>query len=127
MRKILESCPACEGEVVATELGCTRCGTRITGHFRPSIFDRLPANDLRFIEIFVKNKGNVKDMERELGLSYWTIRNRLNEVIERLGFEGEDEQVRQRREARRTILAQLQAGEISVQDAATLLAQLRSE
>ena len=67
MRKILESCPTCGGAMAVSELSCTVCNT------------------------VVRSRGNVKDMERELGVSYWTIRGRLNELIATMGLGGDDE------------------------------------
>ncbi len=130
MRKILEACPTCDARaLVVTELGCPHCGTTVRARYRPTIFSRLGEADLRFLEIFVKNRGNVKEMERELEVSYWTIRSRLDDVIAALGFgDGEGlespieapsgaEQARQRQE----LLDALEAGEITVAEAAERL------
>jgi hypothetical protein len=84
MRKIIEQCPSCGGDLIVTALHCAHCDTGITGRYQPSLFDRLSAPDLRFVESFVLSKGNIKEMERELGVSYWSIRNRLNDVVEAL-------------------------------------------
>ena len=89
MRKLLEKCPACAGELVVTQQTCRSCGTMVVGEFTPNIFSKLTPENLHFVELFVKNKGNVKEMERELGISYWLIRNQLNELIKALGFEVE--------------------------------------
>lgn len=119
MRKILEKCPACEGTLIVTELSCTQCDTTVGGRFRPTIFSTLSDENLRFLEVFVKNRGNVKEMERELGASYWTIRNKLNDVIAELGFDAPEEADMPER---RAILRQVDEGKLSVQDAAKLLA-----
>ncbi len=74
MRKIIEQCPACSGELIITQLSCSQCSTVINGHFRATRFARLTAPELAFLEVFVKNRGNVKEMERELGDSYWSIK-----------------------------------------------------
>lgn len=125
MRKLIEQCPACAGELMVTEQTCVRCGTAVSGQFHPTIFSKLSADSLAFVEAFVKNRGNVKEMERELGWSYWTIRNRLNEVIAELGFEEKGEPAPPRSSPRQEILAQLDRGEITVEVAAELLKQLR--
>jgi hypothetical protein len=124
MRKILEQCPTCDGELAVTQLSCTECDTVILGRYAPCPFCRLTPENLAFLEVFVKNRGNVKEMERELGVSYWAIRSRLNEVIGEMGFESEpaeDEHLTQRRQE---ILKQLDGGEIDVAQAAELLAAL---
>ena len=131
MRKLLEHCPACQGELVVTQQTCRSCGTMIVGEFSPNIFSRLSPENLHFLELFVKNKGNVKEMEREIGMSYWTIRNRLNEIVEALGFENKDVEpiVDQAAlsQSRQEILARVNSGEINANEAATLLKQLKPE
>lgn len=122
MRKILEQCPGCGGDLAVTELSCTSCETVIQGRYEPCLFCRLSPEDLSFLELFVKNRGNVKEMERELGISYWSIRTRLDEVVTRIGFEepvnapGDN-----LRHHRRDILERLDRGEISVAEATDLL------
>ncbi|MCL4867913.1 MAG: DUF2089 family protein [Anaerolineae bacterium] len=127
MRKLIEQCPACGGEMIVTQQSCIRCDTSVSGRFKPDIFSRLSTESLNFIIVFVKNRGNIKEMERELGLSYWTIRNRLNEVIAELGFEteGEDAAATQSTRQRQEILARVEAGELTVAEATTQLEQLR--
>lgn len=127
MRKLIEQCPACGGEMIVTQQSCIRCDTSVSGRFKPDIFSRLSTESLNFIIVFVKNRGNIKEMERELGLSYWTIRNRLNEVIAELGFEteGEDAAATQSTRQRQEILARVEAGELTVAESTTQLEQLR--
>jgi len=92
MRKILESCPTCGGALAVSELSCTVCDTVVRSRYTPCPFCRLTPEDLAFMLLFVRSRGNVKDMERELGVSYWTIRGRLNELIAAMGLGGEDEE-----------------------------------
>jgi hypothetical protein len=129
MRKLIEQCPACNGEMIVTQQSCTRCDTIVLGRFKPDIFSRLATESLNFIIVFVKNRGNIKEMERELGLSYWTIRNRLNEVIAELGFETEveDAAATQATQQRQDILARLESGQLSVEEATAQLAQLKTK
>ena len=86
MRKILESCPTCGGAMAVSELSCTVCDTVVRSRYTPCPFCRLSPEDLAFMLLFVRSRGNVKDMERELGVSYWTIRGRLNELIATMGL-----------------------------------------
>jgi hypothetical protein len=126
MRKALEHCPTCGGELEITRLNCTQCDTVILSRYEMCRFCRLPAESLEFLETFVRNRGNVKEMERELGISYWTIRSRLNDLIEELGFEAKKDPDEVDVETRqREILERLKAGELSASEAAHLLAKLR--
>ena len=121
MRKILEKCPTCEqAALIVNEMQCTACATVVRSHYQPTIFSQLDPENLRFVEIFVRNKGNVKEMERELGVSYWAIRNRLNDLIEQLWPDAASEPSLAKAD-RDAILRQLEAGELSVQEAAEQL------
>ena len=127
MRKVLEKCPTCGGELTISGLQCHACHTRIESQYSTCPFCRLSQQDLDFIEIFVKNRGNIKELERELGISYPTVRNRLNAVIAELGYEvrGDAPTSDESSEKRREILKQLDEGEISAEEAAELIKQLR--
>ncbi len=125
MRKILEQCPTCGQELEITHLRCTFCETEISGRYQPCRFCKLSPDSFRFLESFVRNRGNVKDMERELGISYWTVRSRLNDVIEELGFEVDSDREQEMKARRQEILEQVARGEISAAEAANLLSQLK--
>jgi hypothetical protein len=133
MRNLIEQCPACGGELIVTQQSCNECETVILGRFKPNIFSRLSPENLKFLELFVKNRGNVKDMEREMDWSYWAIRSRLNEIIVELGFEANADEdaalAKQKSESvadeRQHILAQLESGELSAAEAAARLAELK--
>jgi hypothetical protein len=66
-------------------MDCRQCHTRIEGLFQPSAFDGLSPESLAFVELFVRSKGNMKEMERELSVAYSTVRHRLDEVVRELG------------------------------------------
>ena len=129
MRKVLEQCPTCGGELTITGLHCRSCHTRIESEYSTCRFCRLSQENLDFIEIFVKNRGNIREMERELEISYPTVRSRLNDVIKELGYEVEAESAASDEMAaeRRTILKQLNEGEISAAEATELINQLRGK
>jgi hypothetical protein len=108
-----------------TQLACTVCGTGVVGKFELSPFFRLSPESLHFLEVFVRNRGNVKEMERETGESYWAIRRRLDEVISEMGMEAtEEDDISTRRQE---ILARLSRAEISVQEATRLLTQIKGD
>lgn len=125
MPLIPQTCPSCSSPLVVTQLNCTVCGTGVVGKFELSPFFRLSPESLRFLEEFVRNRGNVKEMERETGESYWAIRRRLDEVIAEMGMEA-PQPVDDLSARRQEILARLSRGEINVQEATQLLSQLTS-
>jgi hypothetical protein len=114
-------CPVCGENLSITKLGCPKCSTTIEGNFHPCEFCRLPEEDLEFIKVFIKCRGNIKDVEKELGISYPTVRGKLDSAIRGLGFEvstkeslkENDDKVK----ARNEILDQLSKGEITPKEA----------
>ena len=125
MPLIPQSCPSCSSPLVVTQLNCTVCGTGVVGKFELSPFFRLSHESLQFLETFVRNRGNVKEMERETGESYWAIRRQLDEVIAEMGMEATSEDDVSLR--RQEILAQLSRGEINVQEATRLLSHIKGD
>jgi hypothetical protein len=118
------------GAIVVTRFYCPDADISIEGNFavEPAPFGQLTPDQLKFVEIFVRNEGKLNRMEDELGLSYPTIRSRLHEIIRALGFEpGKDEPVAPPPPVpapgpdRKTVLADLDAGRISFEDAMKLL------
>ncbi len=125
MYSALTRCPVCKSELAVTRLHCQSCDTTVEGRFAPGHFANLSPEQIEFIVTFVRCEGKINRMEQEIGLSYPTIRNRLQEVIRALGFEpGKDEPVAIDQETRNSILADLDAGKISADDA---MRRLRGE
>ena len=124
MPLIPQTCPSCSAPLAVTQLTCTSCGTGVVGRFELSPFFRLSPDSLHFMEVFVRNRGNVKEVERETGESYWAIRRRLDEVIAEMGFEPAKVDLSTRRQE---ILTRLGNGEIDVPEATRLLTQLGKE
>jgi len=125
LRKILEKCPGCKKELIVTRLCCPACNTTIKGTYSTCRFCKLSQESLDFIEIFIKNRGNIKEMERELGISYPTVRSKLDDVIKELGYEVEEENNSEVSAKRKEILQKLDAGEISASEAAEILSQMK--
>ncbi|GAB4502198.1 MAG: DUF2089 family protein [Anaerolineales bacterium] len=122
MSNFLTHCPVCANELTITRLHCDTCETTLEGRFSGGPFAHLNDEQLKFIEIFIRNEGKINRMESEIGLSYPTIRNRLHEVIRALGYEpGKDEAVEISEERRRQILEDLDAGKISAEAAMRIL------
>jgi hypothetical protein len=115
-------CPICQSELTVVRLHCSSCDTSIEGQFASGQFSNLTPEQLEFIFTFVRCEGKINRMEQELGVSYPTIRNRLNEVIRTLGFEpGREEPVEITQERRNSILEDLSAGKITAEEATRLL------
>lgn len=120
-------CPVCSGELHVTRLECGHCHSGIHGHFSLDRFARLSAEQLAFLEVFLKNRGVIKDVEADLGISYPTVRGRLDDVIRDLGLApAQEDSLRpsQMREERRQILEDLRAKNITADEAASKLASL---
>ena len=122
MYPALTICPVCKDELIVSRLECPSCDTSIEGRFTTGQFANLTPEQINFIVTFVRCEGKINRMEDELSLSYPTIRNRLREVIRSLGFEpGKDDTPEVDDEKRRSVLEDLDAGEISADDAMRLL------
>lgn len=127
MYPILTSCPVCSGELTATRLQCVTCSTAIEGQFALGRLGRLTRDQLRFVELLVKNRGNINQVAADLGVSYTTARTRMDEIVVALGYPPTDESAERRGGAgvpsaeRREVLQRLETGEISAEEALRLL------
>jgi len=118
MYPALTRCPVCKSEMNVTRLHCPSCDTVVEGRFAAGHFANLSPEQLDFIVTFVRCEGKITRVEGEMGLSYPTIRNRLHEVIRAMGYEpGREETPEASEEKRRGVLADLDAGKISAEDA----------
>lgn len=114
--RMVSRCPVCAQQMVISELRCGACETAVRGSFALPELCRLPANLYEFLVVFVRNRGVIRDVERELGVSYPTVRARLDEVIEALGFDRPKVTV-----DREDVIARLEQGEITPEEAERLL------
>ena len=133
---VIATCPVCAGELTVTRLHCRSCGTALEGEFGVGRFGRLDREQMNLLESFLRSRGNLKEMERELGISYPTVRGRVDALVRALGFgdqslvaedfeavveaesiaESEDQPA-----ARREILERLARKEIGAEEAAEAL------
>jgi hypothetical protein len=84
--RVLGKCPVCAKELTITRLNCPSCSTEIQGNFEPCAYCRLDPEQERLVSVFLKTRGNIREVERELGISYPTVRARLDEVVRALGM-----------------------------------------
>lgn len=136
---VISTCPVCSGELAVTRLHCRSCGTTLEGDFSVGRFGRLSREQLALLESFLRSRGNLRDMERELGLSYPTVRSRVEALVRSLGFgpRGDADDVTDSTDAtdaasiaeailagRKDILERLARHEINAEDAATAIRSL---
>jgi hypothetical protein len=128
MNDLPTQCPSCRSDLLVSRLTCPACGTEVTGSFSLSSLARLAEPHASLLELFLRVRGNVKDMERLLGLSYPTVRARLEEALAAAGLDREpapaltEAELRQRRDL---VLDQLERGELAAADAAAKLRDLQ--
>ncbi len=117
-QEVIGKCPICGDELFATRLSCNTCNTNIEGEFSLCNFCKLTGEEKQFIEIFIKSRGNIKEIERELGISYPTVKGKLDSLIKSLGYD-EKEQISSI--SRKEILDMLNRGEITSEEAVKLI------
>ncbi|MCW5860202.1 MAG: DUF2089 family protein, partial [Caldilineales bacterium] len=88
-------------------------------------FARLSPEQLELMEAFVRCEGKLNRLQEEVGLSYPTLRSRLNDMLQVMGFTPPQQETPPRVE-RKQVLDDLAAGKISAAEAATLLREARS-
>jgi hypothetical protein len=123
MNRSPQQCPVCDEALRVSELSCPACRTRLCGEFPPPPLARLSPEHQSFIETFVRCRGVIRDVERMLGISYPTVRARLDATVSALeaalATPPTPESPR-----RRAILRQVEEGTLTASDAAQLLAEL---
>lgn len=85
-RDVIATCPVCAGELAISRLHCRTCGTTLEGEFGVGRFGRLTREQLALLESFLRSRGNLKEMERVLGISYPTVRARVESLVQALGL-----------------------------------------
>lgn len=116
----LTNCPYCNGDFVIKEVECQGCKTVIKSNFKVNRFHMFKPEDLYFIEVFLKNEGNIKLMEKDLGVSYPTVKGRLKNIINTLGYKSNNSDSTERLK----ILNALSEGEIDVKGAIKSLKEM---
>jgi len=108
-------CPSCDGKLTVTRLECTECGTEMTGNFSPCPACTLDPEMRELFDIFMHSRGNLKEVQKILKLSYPTVRNRIEGMFE--AYEKNEPGKLNRMD----ILKQLRTGQIAVEEAEKLL------
>lgn len=115
--KVISKCPVCNSKLKIAKLKCNKCGTIIENDFDFSKFEYLEEEQLSFMEVFLKCRGNIKDVEKELGISYPTVRAKLDDVVAALGYTVVKKPTINSKE----ILDMLEKGEISAEQAVNMM------
>ena len=131
---VISTCPVCSGELAVTRLRCGSCGTTLEGEFSVGRFARLSRDQTALLESFLRSRGNLRDIERELGISYPTVRARVEALVRALGFgpRSDDDTAPDdalasptpATQTRESILERLARREITAEDAATAIRAL---
>jgi len=85
-RDVIATCPVCAGELAISRLHCRTCGTTLEGEFGVGRFGKLSREQMALLESFLRSRGNLKEMERALGISYPTVRARVEALVQALGL-----------------------------------------
>ena len=114
---VISHCPVCSETLKITKLRCSSCHTTIENEFELSKLASLSNDQLHFVEVFLTCRGNIKEVEKELGISYPTVRGKLNDVVSSLGYE-----IKKKNEVdEKKVVAMLENGEITTEEAIRLL------
>jgi hypothetical protein len=121
MYPVMGECPVCGSTLTVTRLHCRHCDSALEGQFSLGRFYQLSPEQLEFLETFVRCDGKISWVQQELGLSYPTVRGRLNDVIQALGYEVREEPVRLAASTRKGVLADLAEGKLTSAEAIKVL------
>ena len=122
------NCPFCGGRVEVSAFTCAGCEAVVEGRFAPNKLAALDADQAEFVLAFVRRRGNIKELERELGISYPTVRGRLDDVIRALGFKVAEDAAaaEEARVLRADILSSVERGEMTAAEAAEALKGIKT-
>jgi len=113
-RSAPRDCPVCGERLALTRLSCQACGTELSGEFESCEFCSLRPEDRQVLRVFLASRGNMKELERHLGVSYPTARARFDGLLSRLGLAAERPAAQS---PKVELLEQLAKGEIDVDQA----------
>jgi hypothetical protein len=120
-------CPVCGNNLTVTTMSCSKCNSQITGNFNPCKYCSLSDKHMLFMETFLKCRGNIKEVERTLSLSYPTVKGLLDELLYALfQTESNDKTQQELEEMTAEILDRLEKKELTASEAAEMLAALKN-
>ncbi|MCZ6678884.1 MAG: DUF2089 domain-containing protein [Candidatus Poribacteria bacterium] len=116
MRNPLSHCPICAGHLEPVKLKCPSCDLTLEGKLPASRLALLSPDQQQFVEVFLVARGNIREVEKALSISYPTVRKKLDEVVVALGYAPHAERLE-----REEILEAIDKGEISAKEGIALL------
>jgi hypothetical protein len=116
-KELIGRCPVCSGKLHISELACSDCEVKIRGEFEIPPFSRLDETEREFLMLFLRSRGSLREVQRELGLSYPTVRNRLDALLAKMGIIS----ARASQEEINEVLDKLESGDLSAEDAVKLI------
>lgn len=122
--RAVNNCPVCGKPLTISRLSCGGCGTSIEGAFGHGLFSNLSDGEITFVELFVVCRGNIKEMEKRLGVSYPTVRGKLDGIVSKLEKSLSRGDTDTRRKRRLEILDSIKRGEFSAEEGALLLEEI---
>ena len=117
--KIVGYCPVCKKKLYVKTLACEHCETDISGKFEMSPFDYLTKEQMSFALVFIKEEGNIKGIEKELGISYPTVKKMIEDLKKSLTNSAEGDSI-----SRDEVKRRLKNGEITFDEAERILGDL---
>jgi hypothetical protein len=118
-RPLDNECPYCGTAMAVTQMSCEPCGISISAAFPMSRLANLPVEHQRFIEMFVLAGGNLKEIAEQVGVSYPTIRSRLDKLIELLRAE-----IAKTQRVRGNLLDAVEPGKTNAENAAKIIKRI---
>ncbi len=121
-------CPVCGDQLQITRLGCPSCGSELSGRFASCEYCAMGEQDRQILRTFLVSRGNMRELARDLGVSYPTARQRFAEMLARLGLEeAGDRHHHEFGPSREDVLRRLAAGELDLDEASSLLSLAGAE
>lgn len=108
----MTECPVCSGRLKPTRLTCEDCSVTVEGELPASRLEILSEDQQRFVESFLVARGNIREAEKLLGISYPTVRRRLDEIVHALGHPTNAAQ-----QSQMEVLEGIETGSVTVKDA----------
>lgn len=127
MPMMLPKCPVCGKPMKVIQLKCDEDGVNVSGYFEVPSFCFLDEEDTKFIVMFLRTKGNLKEMERLTGIGYFALRGKLDKVLEKMGLTPIEDIIGELQSDEEDVFKLLKEKKITIEEAIALLKKKRTE